>query len=314
MYYYISQCSGDYQKTTPHGRYIRFGVREHAMAAICNGLYAYGGFRPFCATFLNFIGYAMGSVRLSALSRFGVLYIMTHDSIGLGEDGPTHQPVEMLECLRALPNFLTIRPADGNETVGAYVMAMEHPTTPTCISLSRQATPTLEGSSAAGVALGAYVVSKVGPKYLSGNGVSGVAPDLILVSTGTEVALAINVAKQLATEVEGHKALSVQVVSMPCCELFDQQSMEYQLQIFPDGTPVMSIEASGTHGWKKYSHASFGLDTFGVSAPAVNVFEHFGFSVTNLCEKAKDVVAFYADIAVPSIVNYPRFAKIESKH
>lgn len=167
----VMQCSGDFQKETPHGRYLRFGVREHAMAAICNGLFAHGQIRPFCATFLQFIGYALGAVRVSALSRFGVIYIMTHDSIGLGqykslntlrtklrvcffvnegEDGPTHQPVEMLESLRAIPNLITIRPCDGNEVLGAYTIAMEQTRTPTVISLSRQACPSMAqyGSSA----------------------------------------------------------------------------------------------------------------------------------------------------------------------
>lgn len=144
----LLKCSGDFQKDTPGGRYIRFGVREHGMTAVCNGLFAHGGIRPYCATFLNFLGYAMGGLRISCLSRFGVVYVMTHDSIGLGEDGPTHQPIEMLECCRALPNLLTIRPADGNETVGAYIVAIERPHTPTVLSLTRQGVPTLEGSSA----------------------------------------------------------------------------------------------------------------------------------------------------------------------
>ena len=156
------KSSGDFQHNTPAGRYVRFGVREHAMSAICNGLFSHGGFRPFGATFLNFIGYALGAVRVSALSRFGILYVMTHDSIGLGEDGPTHQPVEMLETLRCIPNLLTIRPADGNEVVGAYIAAIENSHTPTVISLSRQAVPTLNGTSAEKVSFGAYLLNDYG--------------------------------------------------------------------------------------------------------------------------------------------------------
>lgn len=192
----VLKCSGDYQKDNPIGRYIRFGVREHGMAAICNGLFAHGGIRPFCATFLNFLGYAMGAVRVSSLSRFGVVYIMTHDSIGLGEDGPTHQPVEMLECCRATPNMLTIRPADGNEVVGAYIMALERASTPTVLSLTRQAVPTVENTSAANVALGAYVIGDFGPQ--------SERPKLILIGTGSELHLAVNIAKTIAREDNVH--------------------------------------------------------------------------------------------------------------
>jgi len=298
------KCSGDFQSGTPAGRYIRFGVREHAMAAICNGMFAHGAMRPFCATFLNFIGYAMGSVRLSALSRFGVVYIATHDSIGLGEDGPTHQPVEILDNLRGLPNLLTIRPADGNETVGAYVVAIENPHTPTVISLSRQAAPTLAGSSAEKVALGAYVVASFGQALA--------LPSLVLVATGTEVALAESVAKAL---VEHNGELGVRVVSMPCTELFDKQPLSYQLEILPDGAPVMSIEAGGVHGWKKYAHAPFGMVAFGASAPGNDAFAHFGFTVPNLADKAREVIAFYKEKGgAPSLLVYPRFAPAASSH
>lgn len=289
------KCSGDFQKQTPAGRYIRFGVREHAMAAICNGMFAHGGVRPFCATFLNFIGYALGSVRLSALSQFGVIYIMTHDSIGLGEDGPTHQPIEMLQCLRATVNLLTMRPADGNETVGAYVTAMEHTTTPTVICLSRQAAPTLKGTSAEMVAKGGYVVDKLG---------SATVPSLILAATGTEVSLAVATAHKLVSE---QSNLTITVVSMPCTELFDVQSIEYRLSVFPEGAPVMSIEAAGIEGWRKYAHAPFGMTTYGESAPGNVLFEHFGFTVPNLVRRAQEVLAFYPHGA-PSLVKCPTFS------
>merc|ERR1740123_38332 len=153
-------CSSDFQKSTPDARYIRFGVREHGMAAICNGLFAHGGFRPFCATFLNFAGYALGAMRVSALSKFGVIYIMTHDSIGLGEDGPTHQPIEMLEVLRATPNMLVFRPADGKETAASYKMALQNVHTPSVIACSRTKLVSNEASSIEHACKGAYIVRK----------------------------------------------------------------------------------------------------------------------------------------------------------
>ena len=161
------------------------------MAAICNGIFAHGGIRPYCATFLNFAGYALGAMRLSCLSKFGVIYVMTHDSIGLGEDGPTHQPVEMLAMLRSHPNIMVIRPADGNETVGAYIQALERVHTPTVLCLSRQGVPTLENSSADKVSLGGYIIGEYGAA-------SNIK--LIIVSTGTEVILAIQTAKALAAK------------------------------------------------------------------------------------------------------------------
>jgi transketolase len=263
------------------------------MAAICNGLFAHGGIRPFCATFLNFIGYAMGSVRVSGLSKFGVIYIMTHDSIGLGEDGPTHQPVEMLECLRATPNLLTIRPADGNETVGAYVLAVERSQTPTVISLTRQGVPSIAGSSADKVAHGAYLIGNYGPEALK--------PKLIIIGTGSELHLSIEVAQALAAE----DNIAVRVVSMPCCELFDIQTMDYKLSLFTPGSPVMSIEASGVKGWAQYAHAPYGLKSFGMSAPTKDVFKHFGFTTQNLTVRAREVVLFYGSKEAPSLFDVP---------
>lgn len=297
-------CSGDFQKATRAGRYIRFGVREHAMAAVCNGIFAHGGCRPFCASFLQFIGYALGAVRLSALSRFGVLYVMTHDSIGLGEDGPTHQPIEMLESLRATPNLFTIRPCDGNETTGAYIVAMEHSTTPTVLSLSRQGCPTQAGSAAAKVALGAYVLTEN-----KGANCHAKVPSLIVAATGSEVDVT---SKTAAAMVAADDSLWVRVVSMPCTELFDAQSVDYQLSIFPEGSPVMSVEASATHGWKKYAHAPYGIESFGISAPGGAAQKHFGFTLDNLKDRAAEVIAFYKGKHVASLMNYPRFATPKS--
>jgi len=208
-------CSKDFQKHTPEGRNIRFGVREHGMAAVCNGLEAYGGFIAYGSTFLNFIGYAMGSVRLSAISHFGVLYIMTHDSIGLGEDGPTHQPINSLMMIRAMPNILLLRPADGNEVSGAYAVAIENRRRPSVICLSRQTVPNLKGTSIERVYKGAYVLSD------SSNG----KPQIILAATGSEVSLCFEAAALL-------KNVNVRVVSMPSWELFREQSADYQLSVF----------------------------------------------------------------------------------
>jgi len=303
------KCSSDFQKNTPAGRYIRFGVREHAMAAISNGIHSHGGLRSYCATFLNFMGYAMGAVRLSALSEFGVLYVMTHDSIGLGEDGPTHQPVEMLESLRAMPNLFTMRPADGNETNGAYIVAMEHTHTPTVISLSRQACPTLEGSSADKVALGGYVLQEFGSSAASGSS----HPTLIIIATGTEVSLAVNVAKDLSA---GDSHAWIRVVSMPCTELFDAQPLDYQRSVLTCGSPIVSVEAAGVRGWERYAHVSFGLDnSFGRSAPEKAVYDFFGLNKATIAQQSKEVIAFYTSAGssqpnAPSKLDFPRFKKI----
>jgi len=301
-------CSGDFQASTPAGRYIRFGVREHGMAAICNGIFAHGGSRPFCASFLQFIGYAMGAVRLSALSKFGVVYIMTHDSIGLGEDGPTHQPVEMLESLRSTPNLYTMRPCDGNETVGAYVVAMESPETPTVISLSRQGCPTLEGSSAAKTEQGAYILQEHKGGAVHANTKH---PSLILAATGSEVNVTSQTAKAMVAA-DAH--LWVRVVSMPCWERFEEQTVEYQMSLFPDGSPVMSVEASAAHGWQKYAHAPYGMSSFGVSAPGGDALKHFGFTVENLSARGQEVIAFYKGKYVNSPVNFPRFTVGKDLH
>ncbi|KAI9204947.1 Transketolase, thiamine diphosphate binding domain-containing protein [Polychytrium aggregatum] len=260
------------------GRYIRFGVREHGMAAICNGLHAYGGLIPFGATFFNFIGYALGAVRLSSLSKHQVLYVMTHDSIGLGEDGPTHQPIETLAELRALPNTLVIRPADGHETNGAYIAALENRTGPTVLVLTRQNLPHFDTSSAEGVLKGAYVLQDVA------------SPQVILVATGSEVSLAVNTAKELA-----NSGVHARVVSFPSWELFEAQSQEYKDSVFPEGIPVLSIEALSTFGWDRYAHASVGVNSFGISAPASQIYKTFGLVPDVIAEKAKRLISYYSD-------------------
>ena len=274
----------DYSKAHREGRYVRFGVREHGMAAVCNGMAAYGGLIPFGATFLVFSGYALGAIRLSALSHFKVLYIMTHDSIGLGEDGPTHQPVETLTHLRSIPNLTTIRPCDGNETSGAYKIALENAHGPTLLALSRQNCVNLAGSSIDNVALGAYVIQE-----------AEADADVILVATGSEVQSCVEAAAAL--KAAGKNA---RVVSMPCWGLFDAQSKEYRDSVFPAGKPVLSVEAGHTFGWSKYAHSSIGMTTFGASGKGPQVMDHFGFSVDNIAAKAGKLADFYKG-AAPSL-------------
>ncbi|KAL0089254.1 transketolase [Phycomyces blakesleeanus] len=271
---------GDYS-----GRYMRYGVREHAMFAIMNGLCAYGGIIPFGGTFLNFLTYGWGAARLSALSHHRVIYVMTHDSIGLGEDGPTHQPIETLALTRATPNMLTFRPADGNEVSGTYLAAIENQHRPSVIALSRQNLPNLVGSSVEIVRKGAYVLS--GPKDAK----------IAFVATGSEVEIAVNAAKALAQE-----GVAARVISMPCSELFDDQSEEYKKSVFAPGIPVISIEALGTFGWERYSHTSIGMKTFGASAPIKDLYKKFGITPEDAVAKAHKVIAYYEKVGyVPEI-------------
>lgn len=293
------KCSGDFQKDTPQGRYMRFGVREHGMAAICNGLYAYGGMRPFCATFLNFAGYALGSIRVSALSQFGVLYIMTHDSIGLGEDGPTHQPVEMIESLRAMPNINVFRPADLNEMNAAYQMSLQTHQTPSVICCSRGNVKAIH-SSVEQSKQGAYIV----------HGQDCQSPQLILVASGTEVGPCVEAAETLVKD-EGFTG-GVRVVSMPCQELFLQQSEEYQKSILPGDIPTLSVEATAINGWHRFSHAQIGVTRFGLSAPGNALFEHFGFTPTNITAKSKALLDYYKNTPVPNLMSRPVFDNLQS--
>ena len=239
------------------GRYVRYGVREHAMAGMMNGMAAYGTLIPGGGTFLNFMSYAAGSVRLSALSGVRVIYIATHDSIGLGEDGPTHQPIETLAHFRALPNMMVWRPADGNETSAAYYLALTSKSTPSILALTRQNLPQLENSTIENGIKGGYV--------------SVDAPDasITLVSTGSEVCICIEAAKYLK---EKH-GVTARVVSIPCFEVFDAQSKEYRLKCLPDGIPSLSVEVMSTMGWERYSHEQFGLNRFGASGPYKDIYK-----------------------------------------
>ncbi|KAG0329962.1 Transketolase [Dissophora globulifera] len=266
------------------GRYFRFGVREHGMAAALNGMDAYGGIIPAGATFLNFISYAAGAVRLSALSGHHVIYIMTHDSIGLGEDGPTHQPIETMALIRAMPNLVDYRPADGNETSGAYLYAIQTMNRPTVLALTRQDLPQLEGSSIEKTLKGGYVLQEV------------VGADVTLVGTGSEVSLCVDAAKLLKEH-----GIKARIVSMPSVTLFDEQSQDYRASVLVDGVPAVSVEAMSTFGWQRYAHESIGIDTFGASGPYKDVYKHFGLVPDVVAEKVKKVVAFYKKHEVPSL-------------
>lgn len=243
---------GDYA-----GRYLRYGVREHGMGAIMNGLAAYGTILPYGGTFLNFVSYAAGSVRLSSLSRVRVMWVATHDSIGLGEDGPTHQPIETLAHFRALPNCMVWRPADGNETSAAYKVSLTHKSCPSILALSRQNLPQLEGSTIEKASKGGYVLQDVEGAQIT------------LVSTGSEVSICVEAAKYLA---DNH-GLKARIVSMPCFEVFDSQPKDYKLTVLPDGIPSLSVEVMSTMGWEKYTHEQFGLNRFGASGPYKDVYQ-----------------------------------------
>jgi transketolase len=288
----------DFQKDSYEGRYIRFGVREHGMAAVTNGIFAHGGLRPYCATFLIFSGYAIGAIRLAALSKFGVIYVMTHDSIGLGEDGPTHQPIETLETFRAMPNILVFRPADTNETSAAYHVALQRTKTPSLIALSRSTLKGLAASSIEKASLGAYIA-------LEPEG----APELIIVATGSEVGPSMEAATSLSD-------LKVRVVSMPCQELFLEQSSEYQLSVLPGNIPTLSVEASSIQGWHRFSHAQIGMHGFGASGNANHLMKHFGFTSDNIAKQGQALFDFYkkGGIPVPNLNHRPSIIPIANGH
>jgi len=269
------KISGEYQKGAYENRNMHFGVREHGMAAICNGIALHNsGLVPYCATFLVFTDYMRGAIRLSALSEAGVIYVMTHDSIGLGEDGPTHQPVETVASLRAIPNLYVIRPADGNETSGAYKIAVTKRKAPTLMCFSRQGLRNLPGSSIDAVAKGAYIMSD-----------SDGTPELILIGTGSEVELCEDAAEKLRAD--GKK---VRVVSMPCWKLYEEQDAAYKESVLPKAVKKrLVVEAMSSFGWAKYfgdEGDMISVDTFGASAPGGIVMEKFGYTVDNVVSRA----------------------------
>ncbi|BDD64293.1 hypothetical protein MAP00_009126 [Monascus purpureus] len=268
------------------GRYLRYGVREHGMAAVMNGLAAYGTVIPAAGTFLNFVSYAAGAVRLSALSRVRAIYVGTHDSIGLGEDGPTHQPIETLAHFRALPNVMVWRPADGNETSAAYYSALTAKHTPSILALTRQNLPQLENSTIENALKGGYVVVE--------------APNaaITLISTGSEVSICIDAATALKKQ-----GIVARVVSVPCFEVFDAQDKAYKLKVLPDGIPVLSVEALSTLGWERYSHEQFGLNRFGISAPYKEIYKRFEFTPEGISKRAIATIEFYKGHPVRSPIN-----------
>lgn len=258
-----------FQKDSYAGRNFHFGVREHAMGSILNGMAIFGGLIPYGATFLVFADYMRASIRLAALSHYPSIFIFTHDSVGLGEDGPTHQPVEHLTSLRLIPNLTVIRPADANETAQAWKVAIENRHGPTVLALTRQNLPTLE--SPALVEKGAYVLKDFG------------APEIILMASGSEVSLVLEAAQKLADEGKG-----VRVVSFPSWELFEKQDEAYREAVLPKNIQKrLAVEAGATLGWERYAASVIGIDRFGASAPAKVIFEKLGFTVENVVECAK---------------------------
>jgi len=269
---YLKDC-GDFQPDQYAGRNIHYGVREHAMGAINNGIALHGGLLPFGATFLNFLDYMKGAVRLAALNSIRCYYVFTHDSVFLGEDGPTHQPIEHLAHMRAVPNLKVIRPADSLETLAAWKVMIAAGDGPWALILTRQKLPYL-GDRNAEVARGAYILADTDR-----------TPDLILIATGSEVSLAVQAAKLL-----NDRGTRTRVVSMPCWELFSAQSQSYRDGILPpDVTARMSIEAAATFGWERWIGSrgfAFGIDHFGTSAPAADIAKEYGFTPEHVAEVA----------------------------
>jgi transketolase len=273
---------GNFDGQTGQGRNIRYGVREHAMGAIANGLAYHGGIRPYTATFFTFADYERPAMRLAALSHLPVVFVFTHDSIGLGEDGPTHQPVEHLASLRAMPNMWVIRPGDANETAEAWRMALERKTGPSCIVLSRQAVPTVDrtkAAPAAGTRKGGYVLFDA----------EGGAPQAILIATGSELPIAVEAREKLQAA-----GVRTRVVSLPCWEAFAAQDKAYQQSVLPaEVTARVSIEAGATFGWRQWlgdRGVAIGLDRFGASAPYQTIYKELGLTADHVVKAAQGLL------------------------
>lgn len=273
--------TGDFSAADRQQRNLRFGVREHGMASLLNGMALHGGLIPYGGTFLVFTDYMRASMRLAALMGLRVIYVLTHDSIGLGEDGPTHQPVEHLAALRAIPNMTLIRPADGAETAQAWRAAVENRTGPTVLALTRQTVPEWDHAddrfgAATGLQQGAYVLHDTGASL-----------QLVLIASGSEVAIAMEAAQQLAEQ-----DVTVRVVSMPCWEFFSQQDQAYRDQVLPPAVPRIAVEAASPMGWERWvgnnpaQGAVIGLDHFGASAPYERLYQEFGISAQHIVERA----------------------------
>ena len=267
---------GDFGPNDKTGSNMHFGIREHAMSAIVNGMYLHGGLIPYCATFAVFSDYMKNAMRMSALMELPVVYILSHDSIGVGEDGPTHQPIEHLSGLRAMPNMKVYRPADGRETTASWIGALTGKE-PSCIVVSRQTLPMLDGTGEKAFK-GGYVLADSTKK----------TPDVILIATGSEVTLAVNAKAELAKD-----GIDARVVSMPCVEEFEKQSEKYKESVLPKAVRArVAVEAGATMCWYKYVGMDgkvVGIDEFGASAPAKKLFEKYGFTVENVVAAAKEV-------------------------
>lgn len=265
---------GDFSKEDKTGANLHFGVREHAMAAIANGMFIHGGLRVYVATFFVFSDYMKGSMRLSALMNLPVIYILTHDSIGVGEDGPTHQPIEHLSALRSIPNFTVFRPADSKETAAGWYIALKRKSSPTALILTRQNLP-LYKETGKDALKGGYILLDSQKE----------TPDIILMASGSEVQLIYEAGKDLR-----NKGIDARVISMPSFELFDEQSREYKDHILPDGVRArLAVEAGTSFGWHKYTGLDgeiISIDNFGESGPGESLFNKFGFTVNNVVEKA----------------------------
>ena len=264
------------QPDSPGGRQVHYGIREHAMGSALVGAALHGGVLPISGTFLVFSDYMRPAVRLAALSGAKCVFVWSHDSVGVGEDGPTHQPVEQVMSLRLIPGLTVIRPADGNEVAGAWKLAVEG-NGPIALITSRQSTPTLAGSESLaleGVARGAYVLDAAD------------SPQVVLVGTGTEVAVAVEAAEELRSS-----GTAVSVVSMPCWEAFEAQEPAYRKSVFPDGVPVVSVEAGVTSGWQRWADASVGIDRFGASAPGSKVMAELGITAEAVAAAARNLLS-----------------------
>jgi len=273
----VMNGEGYISKDDYSGRNIHFGVREFAMTAITNGILLHGGLRAYCATFFVFSDYTKPMARLSALMNIPTIFVFTHDSIGVGEDGPTHEPIEQLAMLRSLPNFNTFRPADARETIAAWYAAMVSKSTPTAIVLTRQNLPQLDGSGKKALK-GAYIIKEA----------SKSTPDMILIASGSEVSLAVEAAKELDKD-----NISTRVVSMPCMDVFETQSKEYKEEVLPKTVRNrVAIEALSSFGWDRYTGLDgrvISMNSFGASAPQDLLFKKFGFTKENVVATAKEV-------------------------
>jgi transketolase len=275
----LTLWSGSRPVTAPRGNYIHYGVREFGMAAVMNGITLHGGFIPYGGTFLTFSDYCRNALRMAALMRIRSIFVFTHDSIGLGEDGPTHQPVEQVASLRLIPNMDVWRPCDTEESVAAWAAALERRDGPTCLIFSRQNLPFQKRSAdaSANIARGGYVLIE-----------PDTAPRAVIISTGSEIGLAVEAQKALA-----QAGVPVRVVSMVATSVFDRQPQVYRDSVLPRDLPCVAVEAGSPDLWRKYvgrTGAVIGMTTFGESAPAGELFKHFGFTAAHVVEAVKAIV------------------------